>query len=175
MSAFSQDAQKSKFSAGLNIGYKTACGLGFISSYHANRIVQVDVMAGYTRYNGAKFAGGGKFYFLKPHMVNPFVSVAYSISTGAVVKGGFVQQQEEKYKTHPNQYVVGGIGITLLGEETGHSIQIGYSFNLNTPVVTKYDMGNQYYESYDKVVNSVKGGIMATYNLFIFFEKPRRR
>ncbi len=173
--AFSQDPGRSKFSAGLNIGYKTATGLGFITSYHANLVVQVDLMVGYTRYNGAKFGGGGKFYFLKPKKVNPFISACYSVSTGAEVKGGFVQQQKEKYKTYSNQYVVAGFGITILGEETGHSLQVGYSFNLNTPVVTKYNLGNGYYESYDKVLNSVKGGIMATYNLFLFFNKPRKR
>ena len=171
--AFSQDAQKSKFSAGLNIGYKTACGLGLIVSYHANRVVQVDLMAGYTRYNGAKFAAGGKIYPFKPRKVNPFVSACYSISLGADVKAGFVAQQKEHYRTFSNQYIVSGIGITLHGEETSHSLQIGYSVGLNTPQLQSY--ASPTYQSRDKVANSLKGGFMATYNLFICFNKPRRR
>jgi hypothetical protein len=175
VSAFSQDPQRSKFSAGLSIGYKTPNGLGFIISYHANRVVQVDLMGGYTRYNGGKFGAGAKFYPLKPMKVNPFISAAYSISTGADVKAGNVPQQKERYQTFSNQYVVGGLGITILGEETGHSLQVGYSLVLNNPVVKSYDMGNGYYASRDKVKNSVANGIMATYNLFLFFNKPRRR
>lgn len=173
--SFSQDAKRSKFSAGLSIGYKTPNGLGFILSYHANRVVQVDLMGGYTRYNGAKFAAGGKIYPLKPMKVNPFISATYSITTGADVKAGFVQQQKEHYRTFTNQYIVAGLGITILGEETGHSLQVGYSLGLNTPVVQSYDMGNGYYASRDRVMNSLKSGIMATYNLFIFFNKPRKR
>ncbi|MGE3825261.1 MAG: hypothetical protein AB7G44_13650, partial [Bacteroidia bacterium] len=61
------------------------------------------------------------------------------------------------------------------GEETGHSLQVGYSMVLNNPVVKSYDMGNGYYASRDKVKNSISSGIMATYNLFLFFNKPRRR
>ena len=171
--AFSQDAQKSKFSAGLNIGYKTACGLGLIVSYHPNPVVQVDLMAGYTRYNGAKFAAGGNIYPLKPRKVNPFISASYSISTGADVKAGFVAQQKEHYRTFPNHYIVAGLGITMHGEETSHSLQIGYNIGLNNPTLQTY--ASPSYQSRDKVANSLKGGIMATYNLFIFFDKPRKR
>ncbi|MGE3825393.1 MAG: hypothetical protein AB7G44_14320, partial [Bacteroidia bacterium] len=110
LSVFAQDPQRSKFSAGLSIGYKTPNGLGFILSYHANRVVQVDLMGGYTRYNGGKFGAGAKFYPLKPMKVNPFISAAYSISTGADVKAGNVPQQKERYQTFSNQYVVGGLG-----------------------------------------------------------------
>ncbi len=170
---FSQDAQRSKFSAGLNIGYKTANGLGFIVSYHPHPVVQVDLLAGYTRYNGGKFAGGVKIYPFKPKKVRPFISACYSISTGADVKVGYVVTQKEHYRTFSNQYVLGGLGITILGEETGHSLQVGYSFALNDPVVQKFSSASNV--SYDKVRNSLKGGIMATYNLFIFFNKPRRR
>ena len=109
VSAFSQDPQRSKFSAGLSIGYKTPNGLGFIISYHANRVVQVDLMGGYTRYNGGKLGAGAKFYPLKPMKVNPFISAAYSISTGADVKAGNVQQQKEHYTTYSNQYGLGGL------------------------------------------------------------------
>ncbi len=172
---FSQDAKRSKFSAGLSIGYKTPNGLGFILSYHANRVVQVDLMAGYTRYNGGKFAAGGKIYPLKPMKVNPFISATYSISTGAEVKAGNVPQQKERYTTYSNQYIVAGLGITILGEETGHSLQVGYSLGLNDAIVKSYDLGNGYYASRDKVRNSLASGIMATYNLFIFFNKPRKR
>lgn len=174
-SAFAQDAKRSKFSAGLSIGYKTPNGLGFILSYHANRVVQVDLMGGYTRYNGGKVAAGGKIYPLKPMKVNPFISAVYALSTGADVKAGNVPQQKERYRTYSNQYIVAGLGITILGEETGHSLQIGYSLCLNTPVVKSYDMGNSFYASRDKVMNSLNSGIMATYNLFLFFNKPRRR
>ena len=175
VSCFSQDAQRSKFSAGLSIGYKTPNGLGFILSYHANRVVQVDLMAGYTRYNGAKFAAGGKIYPLKPHKVNPFISAAYSISMGATVKAGYVPSQKEQYTTYSNQYIVTGIGITIIGEEMGHSLQIGYSLGLQKPDYEAKDFGNGYYASKDKVVNSLKSGIMATYNLFLFFDKSKRR
>jgi len=172
-SCFSQDAKKSKFAAGLNIGYKTANGLGLILSYQPNRVVQVDVMAGYTRYNGAKFGGGGKIYPFKPRVVNPFIAVCYSISTGAEVKTSFKFTQHENYRTYSNQYILPGLGMTIHGEETHHSLQIGYSFNINDPVVTVYP--SQTYKNLDKVKNSVKGGIMATYTLFIFFNKPGRR
>ena len=168
---FSQDAKRSKFSAGLSIGYKTPNGLGFILSYHANRVVQVDLMAGYTRYNGGKFAAGGKIYPLKPMKVNPFISATYSISTGADVKVGYIQQQKEHYITYSNQYIVTGLGITILGEETGHSLQIGYSIGLNDQKIDPVING----QTRDRVDNSLKGGIMATYNLFIFFNKPRKR
>lgn len=173
--SFSQDAKRSKFSAGLSIGYKTPNGLGFILSYHAHHVVQIDLMGGYTRYNGAKFAAGIKIYPLKPMKVNPFISTTHSITTGADVKAGFVQQQKERYRTFPNLYIAAGLGITILGEETGHSLQVGYSLGLNNPLVQSYDLGNGYYANRDKVRNSLASGIMATYNLFIFFNKPRKR
>ncbi len=176
--AFSQDAQRSKFSAGLNIGYKTANGLGFILSYHPHNIVQFDLFGGYTRYNGGKFAGGVKIYPLKPKKVRPFISACYSISTGADVKVGYVLTQKEHYRTFSNQYILGGLGITILGEETGHSLQVGYSLGLNEQKIEKIPPpppSIPTYASYDKVRNSLRGGIMATYNLFIFFNKPGRR
>ncbi len=173
--SFSQDAKKSKFSAGLSIGYKTPNGLGLILSYHTNPVLQVDLLAGYTRYNGAKFAGGFRIYPYNKGKVKPFISHYYSISTGAEVKAGNVPQQKERYTTYSNQYIVAGLGITILGEETGHSLQVGYSLGLNDAVVKSYDLGNGYYASRDKVRNSLASGIMATYNLFIFFNKPRKR
>lgn len=173
-SSDAQDAQKSKFSAGLNIGYKTANGLGFILSYQPNPVIQVDLYAGYTRYNGGKFAGGGKVYPLKPNKVNPFISVAYSVSTGANVETSTRFTQKEHYRTFSNQYVIPGIGITMHGEETSHSLQIGYSFILTDPIANVVPPV-QSIENKTRVENSIKGGIMATYNLFIFFNKPRRR
>ena len=172
--AFAQDAQKSKFSAGLNIGYKTANGLGFILSYHPNRVVQVDLFAGYTRYNGGKFAGGGKIYPLKPGKVNPFVAVCYSVSTGANIETSTRFTQKEHYKTFSNQYVIPGIGITMHGEETSHSLQVGYSIML-TQGMANVIPPVQSIQNKEKVQNSIKGGFMATYNLFLFFNKPRKR
>lgn len=174
ISSFAQDAQKSKFSGGLNIGYKTANGLGFIVSYHPIRLVQIDLMAGYTRYNGAKFGGGAKIYPLKPNVVNPFIALCYSISTGANVETSFKFTQKEHYKTFPNQYIIPGLGITMHGEETSHSLQVGYSFILTEPRANVIPPV-QSIRNKERVQKSVKGGIMVTYNLFIFFNKPHRR
>ena len=172
--SYAQDGKRSKFSAGLNIGYKTANGLGFIISYHANPVVQVDFMAGYTRYNGGKFGAGGKIYPFKPGKVNPFVSACFSISTGANVETSTRFTQKEHYRTFSNQYVISGLGITMHGEETSHSLQVGYSFIL-TDGLANVVPPVQSIQNKERVQNSIKGGIMATYNLFIFFNKPRKR
>ena len=169
-----QDRPKSKFSAGINLGYRTANGIGIILSYHANRVVQVDLLAGYTRWNGAKFGGGGKIYPFKFGKVNPFVSVCYSISMGANVGTSFKFTLKEHYRTFSNQYIIPGMGITMHGEETSHTLQIGYSFMLTEPIVNilaPLPTPN----NFERVHNSLKGGIMVTYNLFIFFHKPRKR
>lgn len=166
-----QDGYKTKFGVGLTLGLNTSVGMGAKVIYTPWRFLHIDGGFGKTAFNGFKYSAGFRFYPLKEKTFNPYVGGYFSRSTGQLVRSqnGL---SSEKYRTFANQYVHPHIGGTIYGGQMNHTFALGYSLLLGNYSID-VDTANKTNENQAKIENKLKGGIMATYTIWIHFTRRR--
>ena len=170
LNSFAQDGRPTKFGLGFNLGLNTSNGMGAKFIYTPWNLLQAELAAGKTFYNGFKFAGGLKFYPLKRKTINPYLGAYYSMTTGQKVHSTF-GLQSEIYRTYANQYFHPHIGATIFGKSLNHTISVGYSLLIGNYKIT-VDANNTTNENQTKVEKKLQGGIMLSYTIWFYLRRP---
>ncbi len=168
---YAQDGYKTKFGAGLTLGLNTSVGMGAKLIYTPWDFMHIDAGFGKTAFNGFKYSGGLRFYPFKRKSFNPYIGGYYSNTTGQLVRSqnGL---SSERYKTYPNHYVHPHLGFTLFGEQMNHTFALGYALLLGDYNIY-VDLENKTTVNQEKIENKLKGGIMATYTIWMNFRMRR--
>ena len=167
-----QEARKSSFGIGWNLGLNTSNGMGAKIMYTPAAFAQLDIAAGKTAYNGFKFAGGLKIYPLKLREINPYAGFYYSYTLGQEVQSRFGNSRE-LYTTYSNQYLHPHLGVSMYGEILQHTLAAGYSALVGNYKID-VNPNNTTNENQETIENRLRGGIMLSYTIWIYINKPRR-
>ncbi|MBI1307101.1 MAG: hypothetical protein GC181_10910 [Bacteroidetes bacterium] len=153
--------------AGISLGLRNSIGLGSFIALKKNGL-ESSLGVGVTAFNGFKTSLGLKYSGGKYENVQSVFSINYTRTIHENI-GETNDPDSEYYFTSDNQYINGGIGVSISSKrnELIHQVVMGYTQNLNEYRITPGPQ-NTSNRLYPKIKYFTRGGLMLSYIAYLW-------